>query len=251
VPKVETFQDLVLEPRKGGQEMWRWLYTELRSAIIEGRLKSGARLPSTRNLAICSWEGRRAWTQALGVNLSNPGGDPERLMGERYTWNIFSLLGVKPLVGRVFQPEEDRPGFEHVTLISYRLWHGRFGADPNVIGRDLVLNGDKYRVIGVMPPGFSFPGKDADLWIPVAFTSQQLASRGEHYLQVVARLQPRVSLKQANAELQVLAQHLIRQNPDIMKFVDGFVAEPLQETYTRGTCAADSSCFWPLCGLFS
>ncbi|PYU72345.1 MAG: hypothetical protein DMG49_07830 [Acidobacteria bacterium] len=84
-----------------------------------------------------------------------------------------------------------------------------------------------------MPPGFSFPGKDADLWIPVAFTSQQLASRGEHYLQVVARLQPGVSLKQANAELQVLAQRLIRQNPDIMKFVDGFVAEPLQEAYTR------------------
>jgi len=166
-------------------------------------------------------------------NLSNPGGGPERLMGERYTWNIFSLLGVKPLFGRVFQPEEDRPGFEHVTLISYRLWHGRFGANPNVIGRDLVLNGDKYRVIGVMPPGFSFPGKAADLWIPVAFTSQQLESRGEHYLQVVARLQPGVSLKQANAELQVLAQRLIRQNPDIMKFVDGFVAEPLQETYTR------------------
>jgi len=166
-------------------------------------------------------------------NLSNPGGDPERLMGEKYTWNIFSLLGVKPLFGRVFQPEEDRPGFNHVALISYRLWHGRFGADPNVIGRDLVLNGDKYRVIGVMPPGFSFPGKDADLWIPVAFTSQQLASRGEHYLQVVARLQPGVGLKQANAELQVLAQRLIRQNPDIMKFVDGFVAEPLQEAYTR------------------
>ena len=62
-------------------------------------------------------------------NLSNPGGDPERLMGERPTWNIFSLLGVRPLFGRVFQPEEDRPGFEHVTLISYRLWHGRFGAE--------------------------------------------------------------------------------------------------------------------------
>ena len=166
-------------------------------------------------------------------NLSNPGGDPERLMGERYTWNIFSLLGVRPLLGRAFQQEEDRPGFDHVTLISYRLWRGRFGADPNVIGRDLVLNGDKYRVIGVMPPGFSFPTKDADLWIPVAFTPQQLASRGEHYLQVIARLQPGVSLKQANANLQVLAQRLIRQHPDIMKFVDGFVAESLQETYTR------------------
>jgi predicted permease len=166
-------------------------------------------------------------------NLSATGGDPERLMGERFTWNIFPLLGVKPLLGRVFQAEEDRPGFEHVTLISYRLWHGRFGADPGVIGRDLVLNGQKYTIIGVMPPGFSFPGKDADLWIPLAFTSQQLASRGEHYLTVVARLQPSVRVKQANAELQVVAQRLVRQNPAIMKFVDGFVAEPLQETYTR------------------
>ena len=166
-------------------------------------------------------------------NLSASGGDPEKLMGERFTWNIFPLLGVKPLLGRVFQAEEDRPGFEHVTLISYRLWHSRFGADPGVIGRDLLLNGQKYRVIGVMPPGFSFPGKDADLWIPVAFTSQQLASRGEHYLTVVARLQSGVSVKQANAELQVLAQRLVGQNPEIMKFVDGFVAEPLQETYTR------------------
>src|SRR5258708_7130550 len=166
-------------------------------------------------------------------NLSASGGDPERLMGERFTWNIFPLLGVRPLLGRVFREDEDRPGFEHVTLISYRLWHGRLGADPGVIGRDLLLNGQKYSVIGVMPPGFSFPGKHADLWIPVAFTPQQLASRGEHYLTVVARLRPGVRVKQANAELQVLAQRLVGQNPEIMKFVDGFVAEPLRETYTR------------------
>jgi putative ABC transport system permease protein len=84
-----------------------------------------------------------------------------------------------------------------------------------------------------MPPGFSFPGKDADLWIPVAFTPQQLASRGEHYLTVVARLRPGVRVKQTNAELQVLAQRLVGQNPEIMKFADGFVAEPLRQTYTR------------------
>jgi predicted permease len=166
-------------------------------------------------------------------NLSASGGDLERLMGERFTWNIFPLLGVRPLLGRVFREDEDRPGFEHVTLISYRLWHGRFGADPGVIGRDLLLNGQKYSVIGVMPPRFSFPGKNADLWIPVAFTPQQLASRGEHYLTVVARLRPGVRVKQANAELQVLAQRLVGQNPEIMKFVDGFVAEPLRQTYTR------------------
>lgn len=95
-----------------------------------------------------------------------------------------------------------------------------------------MLNGDKYRVIGVMPLGFSFPTKDADLWIPVAFTSQELASRGEHYLQVIARLRPGVSLKQANTELQVLAQRLIRQNPDAMKFVDGFGCTAARSLHT-------------------
>jgi putative ABC transport system permease protein len=165
-------------------------------------------------------------------NLTMVGGDPERLIGEKVTWNLLPMLGASPILGLVFLPEEDRPGFEHEVVISYRLWQGRFGADPSIVGRDLLLNGRKYAVVGVMPHGFSFPDKDVDLWTPIAFTSAQLASRGEHYLLVVARLQPGISVKRANTEVQVVAQCLIRQYPEIMRFADGFVAVPLQKTYT-------------------
>ena len=165
-------------------------------------------------------------------NLTMVGGEPERLISEKVTWNLFPMLGARPLLGRVFQPEEDRPGFNHEVVISYRLWETRFGADPSMVGRDLTLNGLKYVVVGVMPREFSFPDKDVDMWTPIGFTAAQIASRGEHYLLVVARLQPGISAQRANAEVQVVARRLIRQYPEIMQFADGFVAVPLQQTYT-------------------
>ena len=166
-------------------------------------------------------------------NLTGNGGTPERLSAEGVTHNLFSILGVWPHVGRVFRPEEDTAGFEHVVLLSHRLWLSRFGGDRNVVGQDIILNGEKYSVVGVMPPWFSFPNKDADLWVPTAFTSQQLADRGAHFLTVIGALQPQVSVGQANAELAVFSQNLRQQHMDIMRFVDGFVAVPLQEVYTR------------------
>jgi putative ABC transport system permease protein len=84
-----------------------------------------------------------------------------------------------------------------------------------------------------MPPWFSFPNKDADLWVPTAFTSQQLADRGAHFLTIIAALQPGVGVAQANAQLRVLSQNLRQQHMDIMRFVDSFVAVPLQEVYTQ------------------
>jgi len=118
------------------------------------------------------------------------------------------------------------------VLISYRLWRGRFGGDPNLIGEDIFLNGEKYTVVGVMPPGFSFPNKSADLWVPIAFTPQGLADRSAHFLTVVGTLQTGVTVAQANAQLRVLSQNLRQQYMDVMQFVDGFVAVPLQEVYT-------------------
>ena len=165
--------------------------------------------------------------------LTSTGTFPERLWAEGVTWNLFPMLGTTPVLGRVFLPEEDRPGGEHVVLISYRLWQGRFGGDPSVVGRDLVLDNEKYTIVGVMPHWFSFPTANADLWIPIAFTSQDLADRGSHFLSVYARLRRGVSVQQANADLMVLSQRLKRQHLDIMRFVDGFVAERMQDTYTR------------------
>ncbi|MBV8808102.1 MAG: ABC transporter permease [Acidobacteriaceae bacterium] len=166
-------------------------------------------------------------------NLTGGAATPERLSAEGVTHNLFSLLGVQALFGHVFSPQEDRPGSEHVVLISHRLWLGRFGGDRSVIGRDILLNGEKYSVVGVMPPGFSFPNKNADLWVPTAFTSQDLADRGSHFLMVVALLRPGVTIKQANAQLLVLSQRLRRQHMDVMQFVDSFIADPLQNVYTR------------------
>jgi predicted permease len=166
-------------------------------------------------------------------NLTGNRGTPQRLSAEGVTHNLFSILGVQPLVGRVFLPDEDAAGSEHVVLFSHRLWLSTFGGDRNVVGQAVLLNGEKYSVVGVMPPWFSFPNKDADLWVPTAFTPQQLADRGAHFLTVVGALQSGVSVSQANAELRVLSQNLKQQHIDVMRFVDRFVAVPLQEVYTE------------------
>jgi putative ABC transport system permease protein len=160
-------------------------------------------------------------------NLTGNAGAPERLSAEGVTHNLFSILGVQPVLGRLFLPEEDTAGSEHVVLLSYRLWLSRFGGDRNVVGETVLLNDEKYSVVGVMPPWFSFPNKDADLWVPTAFTPQQLADRGAHFLTIIAALQPGVGVAQANAQLRILSQNLRQQHMDIMRFVDGFVAIPL------------------------
>jgi predicted permease len=166
-------------------------------------------------------------------NLTGGGGEPQRLWGYMHTWNLFPMLGARPLLGRDFTTEEDQPGHQDVVLLSYRLWKQRFAGDSAILGKDILLNEKKYTVLGVMPPDFSFPDSEVDLWMPRAFRSDELQSRGEHYLAVYARLRQGVSVKQANAELAVLAQQLRQQHMDEMRFVDGFVAEPLQRTYTR------------------
>ena len=161
-------------------------------------------------------------------------GDPEKLEGASVTQNLFAVLGAAPALGRVFLPEEDRPGGPRIVLISHGLWQRRFAGDPGIVDRAIVLNGEKCTVVGVMPAGFAYPSHDIDLWTPMAFTSQQLTERGAHYLQVVARLRAGVTLAQANAGLQVLCRRLARAYPDTNAGIRRFFAEPLQDTYTQG-----------------
>ncbi|HKG12700.1 MAG TPA: ABC transporter permease [Pyrinomonadaceae bacterium] len=141
-------------------------------------------------------------------------GDPERLEGKRASANLFGLLGVEPLLGRGFLPEDDRPGGPRVAVLSHGLWQRRFGSDPKVVGRSLELNGQSYEVVGVMPQSFQFPSPEYELWVPIAFTQQEAASRGRHYLQVVARLKPGVSFGQAQAEMSTIAARLQQQYPE-------------------------------------
>jgi putative ABC transport system permease protein len=157
-------------------------------------------------------------------------GEPERLDGRRVSANLFDLLGVQPRLGRGFLPEEDKPGTK-VVILSYGLWQRRFGSDPRIVGQPLNLNGESYSVVGVMPPGIELPGFDNwkdQLWVPIAFSSEEAHSRGNHYLEVIARTKPGVTLKQARVEMETIAARLAQQYPEENKRIS-CVVNPLHE----------------------
>ena len=138
---------------------------------------------------------------------------PERVEGEIATANYFATFGIQPLAGRVFTTDEDKPGHSQVVVISERLWRARFHADPAIIGQALRINGLFYTVIGVIPKRFDPLLENSDLWVPAAYTPQQLADHDDHYLSVIGRLKPGVKLDVAQSELNVIAQRLQQQYP--------------------------------------
>ena len=137
---------------------------------------------------------------------------PERLIGASVSWDMFETLGIRPAVGRGFRPEEEVPTRDNVVVISHGMWQKRFGGDPNVVGRSLSLSGAPVEIVGVMPPDFFFPNRTAEFWRPLAFDANP--TRGGHFLGVVARLKPGVSLDQASGEMKGIAEQLARQYPD-------------------------------------
>ena len=135
-------------------------------------------------------------------------GEPERFDGRRVSANLFTLLGVQPVIGRAFLPEEDKPG-SRVVILSEGVWKRRFGGDPAILGRPISLDGDSYTVVGVMPASVDMPtieGWQDQLWVPIAFDSEEASLRGSHYLEVVARLKPGVTQEQAQAEMTTIAR---------------------------------------------
>ncbi|MBZ5605789.1 MAG: ABC transporter permease [Acidobacteriia bacterium] len=147
-------------------------------------------------------------------------GEPAFLEGMRASAGFFPALGVLPAIGRFYNAEEDRKGRELVVVLSDRLWRDRFGADRNIVGRAIELNGLDYTVVGVMPPGFSFPHaeelpatlefpREAQLWVPLAIAPE----RGPNELAVVGRLAPHATILQAQAELDVFAGTFARMFP--------------------------------------
>jgi putative ABC transport system permease protein len=137
---------------------------------------------------------------------------PERLTGALVSWDAFDLLQVNPALGRGFRADEDAPGKDAVIVLSHGAWQRRFGADPNAIGRSIGLNGVPVTIVGVMPAGFAFVG-DAEFWRPIAINPAN-PTRGGHFLGVIARLKPGVSVAQAGAEMKTIAERLAVQYPD-------------------------------------
>jgi putative ABC transport system permease protein len=150
-----------------------------------------------------------AFSAEVDVNATAEiGGEPVRLQGRRVSANHFAVFGIAPVIGRTFREEEDRAGAANVLVISHAAWQQRFGSDPNILGREVRLDGTPFQVIGVMPPG----ALDRDrrrarmafvsFWKPLALTAEQLEA-GSHFLNPIGRLKPGVSI--ADAQLDMLA----------------------------------------------
>lgn len=174
------------------------------------------------------FQGMAAFTER-SFNLTGLG-EPERLDGRRVSANLFDVLGVKPIIGRTFVSQEDQPGSK-VVLLNESLWKRRFGGDPGVIGRAVNLNGEPYTIVGVLPHTVRLPtsGNWRDqVWVPIAFSSEEAANRGAHYLEVIARMKPGLTLSKAQAEMDTIAARLAQQYPDV-NAKRGAVVTPLHE----------------------
>jgi len=141
------------------------------------------------------------------------GGEPLKLSAFQVTADFFPLLGVQPIHGRVFTRSEDTPEANKVAVISYGFWQSRFAGQTNIVGQDIILNNAKYTVIGIMPKNFQFFDPEISLWVPMAFTSEQLQSRNSHYLFVVARIKDGVSFDQAQAAIKTVMARIVKDHP--------------------------------------
>jgi putative ABC transport system permease protein len=162
-------------------------------------------------------------------------GEPFELVVARVTSGFFPVMGVGPFVGRPFTAEEDQPGRGQVVVISHQLWTTRFAADSGLVGRSIQLNGLPFTVVGVMPADFRFPsgpgGAAPDVWTPIAEPIQQY--RGRHYLFVVGRLNDGVTIAQAQAEMDTVAESIEREMPQFSRG-HGANVQPLHREMVLG-----------------
>jgi predicted permease len=141
-------------------------------------------------------------------------GEPESITGYRFSENFFRVLGAEPLLGRTFTPEEDQPGNNSVVILSHRLWQRLFGGDPAALGQALMLDGQSYTIIGVMPASFEHPARDIQVWTPLALAPNLFTQRRATILRLVARLKPGVTIEQAQSEMSAIAGRLAEQHSE-------------------------------------
>ena len=187
---------------------------------------------------------------AFGYTNFNLAGEdrPERIAGATVTAGVLPLLGVSPIKGRFFQPEECTLGRDDVVIISARLWQRRFNSDPRIIGTKVLLNGKNFTVMGVMPAGFDFPlqlfnlgsggqfGGRAEIWKPLAFTDDQMKVRSSRSFWMVGRMAPGTSDAQAQAEIETINAQMRREHTDNYAQDNSFGGDvlPLQDLAVAG-----------------
>jgi len=156
------------------------------------------------------------------VSTLTDGNEAMHVQGESVSAELFPLLGIQPILGRAFLPNEDEPG-NHVVILSYELWQKRFGADRNALGKNVMLDGQAFQVIGVMPPRFTFPitSVPSELWIPMSILRESrdgsppmTEQRDNDFFSCIARLKPNVSIQHAQANIDTITAGWHRQYPD-------------------------------------
>ena len=172
------------------------------------------------------------WPEVMTLSSA---GDPEALVAARVSWNFLEIVGTQPIVGRGFIPEEDHPSGRAAVILSEGLWQRRFGADPQVTERVLLLDSQPYTVVGVLPEGFDFPFPEIDVWVTRPSHTSQMPARFWQFVMtqgIIARLMPGTALAQAQSEMASLNQSYVSQYPKSMDAQPG-VTVRVQPLKTR------------------
>ena len=171
-------------------------------------------------MAIVPWEGAYTLTGQ---------GEPQRIMGGATTAGFLRVLGIQPVIGRFFTPEEDKAGGPRVAVLTYAAWQQRFAGSTDVLGRSMTLDGQAYTIIGVLPNGFAFPGvRTCEFFAPLG--DQAGVGRFIHMYDVVARLKPGITVERAQADMTTIARRLEQQYPDSNKGW-GVVVTPIRQAF--------------------
>lgn len=173
--------------------------------------------------------------------------EPRRLEVVRATPDLLPLLGVGPLIGRVFTAEDAQKG--QPVLLSHALWKSQFGGDPNVMGTSIRLDGSPYTVIGVMPVSFQFPSRSVEAWTPLVLREEDFTDRNDNYLEVLARLRPGVSIEQARQDLAIVSKRLEQQHPEENKGIGTVLLGLRDELSERSRLLVLALCGATLCIL--
>ena len=162
-----------------------------------------------------SFEGLTAFT--YGDLTLHAGSTPERLAASSVSWEFFKVLGIDPLLGRTFVNGEDQAGADRVVVLAEGLWRTDFASDRAILGRKIVLNGEPYTVVGVVPEWHTYPLRTVRAWVPLLPDAKEAGVRGDHFLSVIGRLKPNVSLPEAQQEATLIGNQIAQAYPEDQK----------------------------------
>jgi putative ABC transport system permease protein len=190
-------------------------------ALVDSRPSKGIDTNSVAPITYLEWKAQAHSFDEMGayvwdsINLTGDR-EAEKVQGFAVSANLFDVLGVHPLMGRTFLPEEEQVGKDQVIILSYGLWERRYASDPLILGKKLKVDGKTFEIVGVMRKGFDYP-KPAEAWVPLSFNAEQRTIRDSRYLWVLAHLKPRVPFVQAVAEMRTIATQQAEAYPDVYK----------------------------------